>query len=131
MIWVRRIIWGIAGIVSLFWLGYEDRNLTFPIVAATLIAFALGFELQVKWTQRKAIRSTVWLLRSILIGVFAGAIVSPIIVVLVLVKTILPPHPTTDFELIGMKFLLSQSLTWIAAGALFGAAAGFLRISRK
>ncbi|OGO17391.1 MAG: hypothetical protein A2Z14_04255 [Chloroflexi bacterium RBG_16_48_8] len=131
MKWLRRIVWGITGIVWFLWLGYEDRSLTSVIAVAALIAFALGLEVLAKWTQKRPVKPTLWLLRCILIGAFAGAIVGPIIVVLAVGKISLHHHPTPDFELAGMRMLMGKSLTWIAAGALFGAAGGFLKLSQK
>jgi flagellin-like protein len=129
--WLRRIIWIATGVIWFFWLGYEDKGLSAIIALAVLIAFALGLEGLARWTQKRPTKSTIWLLQSIIMGALAGAVVGPIAVILALVKISLNHPPTPDFELVSIKILVGQSLPWMAAGALFGAAGGFLKLSKK
>ena len=131
MKWVRRAAWAVAGIVWILWLGYEDRNLTSLIVVAVLLAFALGVEGLNRWTQSRPTIGMIWLIRSIIIGALAGAAVGPIAVLLALIKISLHSHATLDFSFEDIRALVRNSLPWIAAGSLFGAAVGFLRLSKK
>ena len=129
--WLRRIIWIVTGVIWFFWLGYEDKGLVAIVALAVLVAFALGLEGLTRWAQKRPTRPTIWLLQSIIVGALAGAVVGPIAILLALVKISLHHHPTSDFELASIKILVGQSIPWMAAGALFGAAVGFLKLSRK
>lgn len=131
MKWLRRVIWIATGVILFFWLGYEDKGLATIVALSVLIAFAIGLEGLARWTQRRPSRPTIWLLRSIIMGALAGAVVGPIAVLLALVKISLHHHSTPDFEFASIKMLVGQSLPWMAAGALFGAAGGFLKLSQK
>jgi hypothetical protein len=131
MKWLRRILWIATGVIGFFWLGYEDRGLAAIVALAVLIAFAIGLEGLARWTQRRPTWTTIWLLRSIIMGALAGVVVGPIAVLLALVKISLHHHPSPDFELASIKTLIGQSIPWMAAGALFGAAGGFLKLSQK
>jgi hypothetical protein len=130
MKWIQRIAWGVTVILWFLWLGYEDRSLSSVTIVAAFIAFTLGLEGLIRWTDKRPAKLIIWMLRSIIIGTIAGAIVGPIAVLLALLKISLHHHSTPDFDLASMRVLLSQSLTWIAAGALFGAAGGFLKLSQ-
>jgi hypothetical protein len=131
MKWLRRSVWFLTGLIGLLWLGYEDRGLETLIALSALIAFAIALEVLSRWSHRKPTKPTLWLLRSIIIGAVGGALMGPIAVMLALIKISLHHHLTPDFELVSLRFLVGQSLTWIAAGALFGAAGGFLKLARK
>jgi len=131
MKWLRRLALCVMAIGLFFWLGFEDRSLSSIIVVAALVAFALGLEGLGRWTEKRPVAGTVWLLRSVLIGIIAGAMVGPIAALLALVKISLHRHAMQEFDLSSMRMILGQSLTWIAAGGLFGAAGGFLKLSRK
>jgi hypothetical protein len=131
MKWLRRITWFLTGLIGLLWLGYEDRGLEALVALSALIALAIALEVLSRWTQKRPTKPTFWLLRSILIGAVAGALMGPIAIILALIKISLHHHLTPDFELVSLRFLVGQSLTWIAAGALFGAAGGFLKLARK
>jgi hypothetical protein len=128
---LRRIIWIATGVIWFFWLGYEDKGPVAIVALAALVAFALGLEGLARWTQKRPTRPTIWLVQSIIMGALAGAVVVPIAVLLALVKISLHRHSASDFELASIKILVGQSIPWMAAGALFGAAGGFLKLSRK
>jgi hypothetical protein len=131
MKWFRRGAWAVAGIVWIFWLGYEDRNLISLIVVAALVAFALGVEGLNRWTESRPTVGLIWLIRSIIVGALTGAAVGPIAVLLALIKISLHSHPTPDFSVDDIRELVRNSLPWIATGSLFGAAVGFVRLSQK
>lgn len=131
MKWLRRITWFLTGLIGLLWLGYEDRGLESLVALSALIALAIALEVLSRWAQKRPTKPTFWLLRSILMGAVAGALMGPIAIILALIKISLHHHLTPDFELVSLRFLVGQSLTWIAAGALFGAAGGFLKLARK
>ena len=131
MKWVRRGAWAVAGIVWIFWLGYEDRSLTSLIIVAALIAFALGIEAMNRWTESRPTVGLIWLVRSIIVGGLTGAAVGPIAVLLALIKISLHSHTTPDFSIEDIRVLVRNSMPWIATGSLFGAAVGFVRLSRK
>jgi hypothetical protein len=125
------VAWGLAGIVWIFWLGYEDQGLTSLIFVAALIAFALGVEGLSRWTESRPTVGLIWLIRSTIVGALTGAVVGPIAVLLALIKISLHSHSTPDFSIEDIRVLVRNSLPWIATGSLFGAAAGFLRLSQK
>jgi hypothetical protein len=129
--WLRTLVFCVTGVVWFFWLSHEDSGFSSVRLVAALIAFALGLESLARWTKRRPAKRAIWLLRSVIIGALAGAIVGPIAVLLALVKISLHPPLRLDFDLSTMRLLLGQSLTWIAAGGLFGAAGGFLKLSQK
>ena len=129
-VWIRRGAWALAGIVWIFWLGYEDRGLTVLIIVAALIAFALGVEGLYRWTESRPTVAFIWLIRSIIVGTLTGAVVGPIAILLALIKISLHSHATADFSIVDIQVLVRNSLPWIAAGALFGAAVGFVRLSQ-
>jgi hypothetical protein len=128
---LRRIVWVITVVVWFMWFGYEDHGLSSVIAVAALLAFALGLEGFSRWTQKRPATPTTWLLRSIIIGAVAGALVGPITVLIALVKVFIYSQSSPDFDLTSIRIVVGQSLTWIAAGALFGAAGGFLKLSQK
>jgi hypothetical protein len=129
--WIRRITWAITGLVCFFWLAYQDQGQSAVVALASLIAFALGMEGLIRWTQKRPSRPTIWLLQSIIVGALAGALVGPIAILLALVKILLYRHSTMGFESSNLDILVGQSIFWMVAGALFGAAGGFLRLSGK
>ena len=86
MKWVRRIAWGVTGVLLFLWLGYEDRSLSSVSIVAAFVAFTLGLEGLSRWTDKRPTKLIIWMLRSIIIGAIAGAIVGPIAVLLALLK---------------------------------------------
>lgn len=131
MNWFRRATWAVVGIASIFWLGYEDRTLTSLTVVAILVAFALGVEGLNRWSQSRPTVGVIWLIRSIVVGALAGAAVGPIAILLALIKISIHHHAAPDFSFEELRALVRNSLPWITAGSLFGAAVGFIRLSQK
>jgi hypothetical protein len=128
--WLRRLLWGLLGIVCFFWIGYEDRTLVTIAGVAVLISFTLGLEAFLKWTERRATGRYVWFLRCMLLGAIAGALVGPVSILLALIKVSLYHQAVPDFSISNMRILLVQTPTWIMAGLLFGIAGGFLKLSQ-
>lgn len=120
MLWGRRIVWGIVGLLWFLWIGYEDRGLTPVLILAALISLAVGFE----WVVRSGGRE--WhlfnILSSSLRGLTIGGLAPLIAIVLVFLKTSLHQHEPPDFSERDLPLLLQRIPFWATAGFLFGLA---------
>jgi len=124
MKWPLRTLWAIAGIIWFFWIGFEDRGIQTVVIVAIGFAVPLGFQLFATW-KRFAIHTQVaWMLRSMFSGAIAGIFVSPIAILLVLIKISLHQHDVPDFSGMDLQNLWQRTPFWLLAGMLFGAAGG-------
>jgi hypothetical protein len=120
VLWGRRIMWGIVGVLWFLWIGFEDRSLMPVLILAALISLAIGFE----WAVRSWGRDwhLVYLLSSSLKGLTIGGLAPLIAIVLVFLKTSLHQHETPDFSEQDLLLLLQRIPFWASAGFLFGLA---------
>jgi hypothetical protein len=128
---VRRIGWGLAGVLWFLWIAYEDRGLEALTFVALVIAFAAGLTVLNRWVGGEKLPRRKWLVRTGTVGLVAGAAVGPLTALLMLVKLGLHAHPGPDFGPEQFLQALSRTIYWAALGALIGLAFGlFVRESR-
>lgn len=128
---VRRIGWGLAGVLWFFWIAYEDRGLEALTFVALVIAFAAGLTMLKRWVGGEKLARRKWLLRTGVVGLVSGGAVGPLTALLMLVKLGLHAHPQLDFGPEQFIQAFSRTLYWAALGALIGLAFGlFVRESR-
>ena len=126
---VRRVAWGIVGLIWFLWIGYEDRGPTPILLLSGMIAFSIGLEIRTRWVGNKwsKTRNT---FRWITLGTMSGAIVGPIAVTLALLKTSLHQHAVADFSIDDLLALAERVPIWAVAGSLFGIAGSILDRSK-
>ena len=121
---LRRVAWGIAGLLSFFWIAYEDRGLEALSFVAVAIAFASGLTVLNRWVAEETLPRRKWLLHTGAVGLVAGAAVGPLTALLMLVKLGLHAHPDPDFGAEQFILALSRTLYWAGLGTLIGLAFG-------
>ena len=124
MKWTLRILWAMAGLFWFVWFGFEDRGIQMVVVVAVGFALPLGFQVFTAWQTSADSMQATWMLRSVLSGGIAGILVSPIAIVLVLIKVSLHQHEVPDFSQMDLQNLLQRIPFWLLTGLLFGAAGG-------
>lgn len=124
MKWMLRTLWAIAAILWFFWLSFEDQGVQTVVIIATGIGVPLGFQLFAALPLPANHAQNAWMLGSILSGGIAGFLVSPIAILLVLIKISLHQHPVPDFSVMDLQNLWQRTPFWLLAGLLFGAAGG-------
>ncbi len=122
---VRRIAWGLAGLLWFFWIAYEDQGLTALSFVAAAIAFAAGLTVLNRWVGGEMLPRRQWLLHTGSVGLVAGAAVGPLTALLMLVKLGLHAHPEADFGPDQFLLALTRTIYWAGLGALIGLALGF------
>ena len=50
---VRRVAWGLAGLLWFFWIAYEDQGLAALSFVAAAIAFASGLTVLNRWVRER------------------------------------------------------------------------------
>ncbi len=121
---VRRIAWGLAGLLWFFWIAYEDQGLTALSFVAAAIAFAAGLTVLNRWVGGEMLPRRQWLLHTGSVGLVAGAAVGPLTALLMLVKLGLHAHPEADFGPDQFILALTRTFYWAGLGALIGLALG-------
>jgi hypothetical protein len=122
---VRRIAWGLAGLLWFFWIAYEDQGLTALSFVAAAIAFAAGLTVLNRWVGGEMLPRRQWLLHTGSVGLVAGAAVGPLTALLMLVKLGLHAHPEADFGPDQFLLALTRTIYWAGLGALIGLTLGF------
>ena len=122
---LRRLAWGLAGLLGFFWIAYEDQELTALSFVAAAIAFASGLTVLNRWVGGGKIPRRKWLLSTASVGLIAGAAVGPLSALLMLVKLGLHAHPDADFGPDQFVQALSRTLYWAGLGVLIGLVLGF------
>jgi len=122
---LRRVAWGLAGLLMFFWIAYEDQGLTALSFVAAAIAFASGLTVLNRWVGGVKLLRRKWLLHTAGVGLIAGAAVGPLTALLILVKLGLHAHPDADFGPDQFIMALSRTPYWAGLGALIGLALGF------
>jgi MFS family permease len=122
---LRRLAWGLAGLLGFFWIAYEDQELTALSFVAAAIAFASGLTVLNRWVGSGKLPRRKWLLSTASVGLIAGAAVGPLTALLMLVKLGLHAHPDADFGLDQFVQALSRTPYWAGLGVLIGLALGF------
>ncbi len=113
-----RAAWAAVGLLSFFWLGWEDASPVTVLLLASLISAAWAFT----WIRRGTLAARTGLLRWILAGGSLGAAVGPLAGILMVLKTGLHGHAPPDFTLEDVLRALQLIPAWAAAGALLGMA---------
>ena len=122
---LRRVAWGLAGVLGFFWIAYEDQGLTAISFVAAAIAFASGLTVINRWVRSEKLPRRKWLLSTASVGFIAGAAVGPLTALLMLVKLGLHAHPDADFGPDQFVQALSRTLYWAGLGVLIGLALGY------
>ena len=122
---LRRVAWGLAGVLGFFWIAYEDQGLTAISFVAAAIAFASGLTVLNRWVGSEKLPRRKWLLSSASVGFIAGAAVGPLTALLMLVKLGLHAHPDADFGPDQFVQALSGTLYWAGLGVLIRLALGY------
>ncbi len=122
---LRRLAWGLAGLLGFFWIAYEDQGLTALSFVAAAIAFASGLTVLNRWVGSEKRPRRKWLLSTASVGLIAGVAVGPLTALLMLVKLGLHAHPDADFGPDQFVLALSRTLYWAGLGVLIGLALGF------
>ena len=122
---LRRVAWGLAGLLGFFWIAYEDQGLTALSFVAAAIAFASGLTVLHRWVGSEKLSRRKWLLSTASVGLIAGAAVGPLTALLMLVKLGLHAHPDADFGPDQFVQALSRTLYWAGLGLLIGLALGY------
>ncbi len=122
---LRRLAWGLAGVLGFFWIAYEDQGLTTLSFVAAAIAFASGLTVLNRWVGGGKIPRRRWLLSTASVGLIAGAAVGPLTALLMLVKLGLHAHPDADFGPDQFVQALSRTPYWAGLGVLIGLVLGF------
>lgn len=124
--WPRRLLWGLAGMGWLFWFGYEDRGLSVVLVLSALACAGYGWTLLAGWLGGHELAAgSVWR-RSILAGGIAGLLVSPLAVMMMLVKISIHSHGVPDFTTADLWAVLTRTPVWGLVGVLIGGASALL-----
>ncbi|MEE9216618.1 MAG: hypothetical protein V3U32_04205 [Anaerolineales bacterium] len=121
---VRRVAWGLAGLLSFFWIAYEDQGLVALSFVAAAIAFAAALTSLSRWVVGETLPRRKWLLHTGAVGFVAGAAVGPLTALLMLVKLGLHAHPEADFGPDQFILALTRTPYWAGLGALIGSALG-------
>jgi hypothetical protein len=128
---VRRIAWGLTGILWFFWIAFEDRGLEALSVVAVAIAFAASLTALNRWMGNVKLPRRSWLLRTVTVGFVAGIAIGPLTALLMLIKMGLHAHPEPDFSPEQFVQALSRTIYWAALGATIGFVSGlFVRENR-
>ncbi len=122
---LRRVAWGLAGLLGFFWIAYEDQELTALSFVAAAIAFASGLTVLNRWVGSEKLPRRKWLLSTASVGLIAGAAVGPLSALLMLVKLGLHAHTDADFGPDQFVLALSRTLYWAGLGVLIGLVLGF------
>ena len=128
---VRRVAWGLAGVLLFFWIAYEDRGLEVLTFVAVVVAFAAGLTGLNRWVGSDKLPRRKWLVSVGAVGLVAGAAVGPLTALLMLVKMGLHVHPQLDFGPAQFIQALSRTAYWAALGMLIGVAFGLFARERR
>ena len=121
---LRHAAWGVAGLISFFWIAYEDRGLEAISFVAAAIAFAGGLAVLNRSVGSEKLSRKSWLMRTAMVGLVAGAAIGPVTALLMLVKLGLHAHPNSDFGPEQFALALTRTVYWAGLGALIGLALG-------
>lgn len=121
---VRRVAWGLAGILWFFWIAFEDQGLEAISFVAAAIAFAAGLTALNRRGADDKLSRRAWLMRTAGVGLVAGAAVGPLTAMLMLIKLGLHAHPDPDFGPEQFLLALTRTIYWAGLGALIGLALG-------
>ena len=122
---LRRVAWGLSGLLGFFWIAYEDQGLTALSFVAAAIAFASGLTVLNRWVGSEKLPRRKWLLSTASVGLIVGAAVGPLTALLMLVKLGLHAHPDADFGPEQFALALSRTPYWAALGVSIGLALGY------
>ncbi len=111
-----RLLAIILGMVFLFWLPFEDTNsfnaILFAIAICTWITIVSFLQTEEK--------QPVNLKRYILAGTIAGALITPLTLILMAFKTGLHGHQSPDFTAQQILSVIRKTPFWILGGFLIG-----------
>ena len=115
----RLIIIGLT-IALFFWIPIEDHTATISILFA--LAFCTIFAALILKSSSKQYRAS--LLTYFLLGILAGAAVTPIALFFMVLKTGLHTHPIPDYSKFQVISVFKRSPVWIIGGSLISMGLG-------
>lgn len=118
--WSKKIAWAFAGLVWLFWIGYEDRGLVAVLIVSAVIVVPVGFDAYVRWRVKLGVSYRQSTLRGALAGTLSGALVGIVAILIALMKVSLHQHVIPDFSSGDILTLLNRIPAWSSAGLLIG-----------
>lgn len=122
---VIRFAWIAVGLAGLVWLALEDRGVTaVQLLAAASVAAGL---LTARARRPEPVRGRWWVVG----GAVTGALVGPVAVLLILVKTGAHAHPQPEFRAEDVRTVLERSVLWAVAGGIAGAGAALFERSNR
>jgi hypothetical protein len=122
-----RLIAILLGMVSLFWLPFEDSSPTAALlIAVVLCAWVAAYVLAKAQNPFSRV-----LLRSVLVGTLAGAAVTPLAIFLMAFKTGLHSHLAPDFTLQQFLSVIYRGPIWLIGGFLIGLGSGVWLSARQ
>lgn len=128
---LRRLAWGVAGLLSFLWIGYEDRGTAAVRLVAGSICLAAGLQLLARWRSDPPATQLGWLLRTSASGLAVGAAAGPVAALLMLIKLSLHTHPIPDFSPEQVLQVLRSTPQLAGEGAALGLALGGLWLLRR
>lgn len=123
---INRALWILVGVGTFFWIGYEDRSTTIPILLGGTLALTLGLHFGQRILTAGSTGTTPFGVY-LFLGLIAGLTAMPIAAMSMLVKVSLHGHVPPDFSTAEVLAVLSRTPAWAGAGALAGSAASLWR----
>ncbi|HSR48984.1 MAG TPA: hypothetical protein VLL77_13460 [Anaerolineales bacterium] len=120
---LSRFAWIAVGLAAFVWLALEDRGLmAVQLLAAGLAGCGL---LTARARRPGGVRGRWWVVG----GVAAGALVGPVAVLLILLKTGAHAHPEPDFTVAEVETVVARFPLWLLVGGIAGGGAALLERS--
>jgi len=111
----------LLGIFFLIWLPFEDQGLSLIFVYALAVSALLGFYVYQRWQAGPA---RLW--RAALCGCLAGAVVTPLILLIMAIKAGVHGHAVPESAASELTGILWLTPLWLIAGGLVGTGLGLL-----
>ncbi len=111
----------LLGIIFFIWLPFEDQGLSLIFLYALAVSTLLGFYVYQRWQAGPA---RLW--KAALCGCLAGALVTPLILLILAIKAGVHGHAVPESAASELTGILWLTPLWMLAGGLVGAGLGVL-----